>query len=195
MARSDELRCLNLVRDAFFERINSPKIVFDNSEKERLSVYLSSAAPNPNENDYPDFLCDGAILEHFVVTSSKQNRKGSRFHVEKQTKDRKIASCLESEKKAFLSSDFEKGKVAVHSHCEIYNGFAYDYFFHSFRNNIEKHLNSSRKRGLSGPQGNLSFGAARRKTSHRTKRDVWWVLFIKQRQKSPYVSKETCRRY
>ena len=145
MARSDELRCLHLVRDAYFERVNSPKIVFDNSEKGRLSVYLSSAVPNSNENDFPDFLCDGAILEHFVVASSKQNRKGSRFRIEKQTRDREFASCLESEQKAFLSSDFEKGKVVAYPHREIYDEFTYDYFFHSFRSNIEKHLNSLRK--------------------------------------------------
>lgn len=70
-----ELQCLNEVI-----RIFNSKDCFGMSEKEVDSFYelLSNTKVNQNGTTFPDFIIDKGFIEHFEVTSSLQNKKGSK---------------------------------------------------------------------------------------------------------------------
>lgn len=70
-----ELQCLNEVI-----RIFNSKDCFGMSEKEVDFFYelLSNTKVNQNGTTFPDFIIDKGFIEHFEVTSSLQNKKGSK---------------------------------------------------------------------------------------------------------------------
>lgn len=46
-------------------------------DMELIQNILDKAIPNPDSSIFPDFIFDGGFIEHFQITSSKTNRKGS----------------------------------------------------------------------------------------------------------------------
>lgn len=70
-----ELNCLKKVRESV-----SLDVCFGVSEEnyEDLKIWLESAVPNKKSSEFPDFLFEGGIIEHFSVTSSFEGRKGSK---------------------------------------------------------------------------------------------------------------------
>ena len=85
--QKDEINCLEFVIDAISKR-NKGRLVYNNIENDNyLLKMLKDVSPNPKESEFPDFLSNDAIVEHFSFTSSKDNRKGSSFKKEQSEND------------------------------------------------------------------------------------------------------------
>lgn len=75
MARGDkENFCFQFVKGHLHQ---SDKLGFSNKDLEIVDKIIESAISNPEPNEFPDFIFDGGFIEHFQVTSSIENRKGS----------------------------------------------------------------------------------------------------------------------
>lgn len=82
MVRSNELECLKYIINTCFGKANGT-IVFCNVDNDtEILKQLNEVKPNPNPSEFPDFLSGDEIVEHFSITSSKENRKGSNFKKE-----------------------------------------------------------------------------------------------------------------
>lgn len=46
-------------------------------DMELLQNVMINVTPNPESSKFPDYIFDGGFIEHFQITSSKTNRKGS----------------------------------------------------------------------------------------------------------------------
>ena len=66
----NEVECLKYVIDACSGKINS-EIAFDNVDNDaELLKHLNGVKPNPHPSEFPDFLSEEVIVEHFSITSS-----------------------------------------------------------------------------------------------------------------------------
>lgn len=91
---------------------------------------LDRLKPNPQSNDFPDFVMSNGYLEHFAVTSSKENKKGAE-HIAKKKKFDEASMKIQRE----LSSDRPFVKHSFH-----YPQHSHEYLFSSIRKNVGNHL-------------------------------------------------------
>ncbi|MBK0070946.1 hypothetical protein [Enterococcus sp. S53] len=91
---------------------------------------LKSAKPNEKNNDFPDFLTPNGFIEHFQITSSFENKKGSPHKISMMKQQREHDLRLENmnEDQNKISTD---NMYKNHSHIQLVN---------SFKKNFEKHL-------------------------------------------------------
>ena len=89
--RNREIQLFNIIRAAFINGKVYFSLGFSESEASQLREVVSNAIPNPNNNEYPDFLTETATIELFEITSSIVNRKGGAAQIrEKKQYDRKV---------------------------------------------------------------------------------------------------------
>lgn len=139
-----EHNCLNFVK-INLERKDS----FGVSEKQyiQLQKILNEAIPNSNSNEFPDFTYNNGFIEHFAVTSSLENKKGS--------KQKKESTIFESRSQRNFLSNLEKGEFDIrtsssymksmeeHSHTNIVNSIKKNWKKHM--QNYDKNNNSLNK--------------------------------------------------
>ncbi len=69
-----EQKCLDWVKE------NVKNIFYYGFSRENMELFehcLFAAAANPRNSEFPDFIFKDGIIEHFQITSSRLNRKGS----------------------------------------------------------------------------------------------------------------------
>lgn len=129
-----EHRCLNFVKNNL-ERKDS----FGVSDKQyiQLQKILNEAIPNSNSNEFPDFIFDNGFIEHFAVTSSLENKKGSKQKKEsnifKNRSQKNFLSNLEKNNSDIRISNSYMKPMEEHSHTYIVN---------SIKKNWKKHMQS-----------------------------------------------------
>lgn len=143
MARINETNCLETLKSALAGKTSIN--IYSNCDLEIISRYISLAKSNKNPNEFPDFTFDGGGIEHFEITSSLEDKKGSKFNIE-ENKNGKICEQRYLElKNEFQNSAHTPGIVTVNNDSEIYEEFSYDCFIHSLKRNIVKHVTSLKK--------------------------------------------------
>lgn len=113
-----------------------------------IPAFLNSirqATPNPNPNDFPDFLLPDGFIEHFEVTSSECIRHGdakqkmAEGQLNKQIQKDIQKRIDESNGDPILLERFDYD-------CKnLYPRHTYEYFVESFQKNFENHLISLSK--------------------------------------------------
>ncbi len=105
---------------------------------------LRIAKNNPNLSLFPDFVFDNGFIEHFQITSSRTNRKGSVHKKEEST----FISTVESETEKIMQEwnetpnfDEVRSKSWTHTNPE----HTHEFLVNSFENNWEHHLESCNK--------------------------------------------------
>ncbi len=142
--RENELQCLNKLKDSFADGIKQTLFEeFNNSNNLFINNCLSSAFHNDNDT-FPDFFFNGGIIEHFEVTPSRENRKGSQYKIDVLNEQKTNDEYFEQLDKEFVNSVFNSGKYYVKSRETEYDYFSYNLFLHSFKKNVFKHLHSLR---------------------------------------------------
>ena len=135
-----EQRCLDIVKEKFndecrFAMSYEDDLVIDNA--------LSSARPNPQSSSFPDFVFDGGFIEHFQVTSSYENRKGSTMERENSELVRdfykRTVEATENLPSDCMTIQSVSGPNMWHKQ------HSYENFCDSFISNFESHLASMRK--------------------------------------------------
>lgn len=110
-----EQRCLDIAKACFNQLDNiSPNI------QPAIDI-LMTVKENPNNNSFPDFVCDNGFIEHFEITSSKTTNNGS---------------TMKQEEAVFEKSDMTHIVYSPHSH---------DDFVISFKKIWNKHIRSFNK--------------------------------------------------
>ena len=141
MRGDTEQNCLNIIKNT--KDIENPKRYFGflREDVEEIVECIKKAQPNKNLNDFPDFKCNTGIIEHFKITSSKENRKGS-LHIKEETCFKKKVE-LEAEK---IKEQWNKDLNNVKNHSTHWTfkfpEHSYNYFCESFMNNWENHISS-----------------------------------------------------
>lgn len=114
------------------------------SDRAEFESILRTAKPNPDLSKFPDFVFDNGFIEHFQITSSQTNRKGSVHKKEESI----FISKVESETEKIMqewnetpSFDKVRSKSWVHTNPV----HTYDFLVDSFRSNWEHHLESCKK--------------------------------------------------
>lgn len=135
-----ELNCFNLVKEKmktnFFFAMSSV-------ERDLIKSFFLNAFPNPKPSCFPDFLFDDGFIEHFRVTSSTENRKGSVMQIEKAEIGR---DYCKREKEVL--TDLPKDSITVHTvGTPLYwhEQHEYDKFIASFKTKLEHHLENMEK--------------------------------------------------
>lgn len=135
MRGEKEQRCLDIVKakindDCCFAMSQEDDLILKNA--------LDNANPNPDSNAFPDFIYEEGFIEHFQVTSSYENRKGSTIEREngelKRDFNRKLMEATKD-----LPSDCITIQ-SVSSHDLWHSQHSYEYFVESFRSNFENHI-------------------------------------------------------
>lgn len=106
---------------------------------------FAEAVPNPKLSEFPDFIFDEGFIEHFQVTSSFENRKGSTMAREKSNIDRDFQDRANK-----ASENLPKNQITIHS-VETppywHKQHSYENFVDSFKGNFTHHTESLKKYG------------------------------------------------
>lgn len=132
-----EKNCFELVK----ANLNK-EIFFAMSYKDQCIVQkaFDEATANPNQSEFPDFIFDDGFIEHFQVTSSHENRKGSTMKIEKN----KINQDFQRRAKE-VADNLPEGDITIYS-VETptcwHKQHSYENFVESFEGNFEHHIKS-----------------------------------------------------
>lgn len=122
---------------------NKNKLVglnFEDAKQVYMALQNAKFNDNKHKTEFPDFILDNGFIEHFKVTSSKENSKGSAKQILEAEKNRMI----KPEKELFLE-EFEKTADSNPMQYKkwIYKDVKHSYenFVKSFKKQFEKHFN------------------------------------------------------
>lgn len=141
----DEINCLEYVVNVLGKKKNK-EIVFSNIENDSLLLKsLKEVKPNKNKTEFPDFISNDVIIEHFSITSSKENRKGSKFMVEQNINCKETQKYIEEWKKSCINEPFESNTICSKVIENTYDDLSYKNFINSLTKNLEHHIDSLNK--------------------------------------------------
>ena len=104
----------------------------------RLLLTADNTDLKTKQTNFPDFECDNGIIEHFRVTATNENKKGS--------KSCKVDNDINSEIEKEIKEDLETGVLEGRYEKEhVYSTQTFDFFVKSFKKNWEKHIESLNK--------------------------------------------------
>ncbi len=122
-------------------RFNKNAFGLSKSDRIEIAELFRKAKPNENESAFPDFIAENGFIEHFQVTSSKENRNGAQQKIE----EKKFLRQAEKNEKEFIDECDNSNQnctgmsVTTQFESPEHN---YIYFKKSLIQNFEKHLNS-----------------------------------------------------
>ena len=83
------------------------------SPSDPTCLYLSSAQPNPEASDFPDFVFDGGFIEHFQVTSAKETSKGDKHRIAESQFQKDSQKHFDKVKQEYLNSAPSPGTLTT----------------------------------------------------------------------------------
>lgn len=117
---------------------------FDNDDFVEILNAIRTAKENTNLSEFPDFLLEDGFIEHFQITASRENRKGSAEKIDVSIFKKKINNEVNefykycNETPSFIG----RSKEWVRTNLPEYS---YENLVFSFKSNFEKHLKSLEK--------------------------------------------------
>ncbi|OUQ35299.1 hypothetical protein [Faecalibacterium sp. An122] len=142
MRGEQESRCLDRVR----EHLYGDKIRFFCRDWRMVASILERAKPNLEASKFPDFVFRDGFIEHFQITASKENKKGS-CHKQKQAEFHREMDGIQDK----LRQELEqmplpmKNTISTTSYEMIPPEYSYKMFQSSFRENWGHHICSLKK--------------------------------------------------
>ena len=135
-----ERKCFNLVKQHL-----KPEDFFGTTvEDDRLiRKIIDTAWENSKSSEFPDFIFDEGLVEHFQVTSSRVTRKGSTRRTEDAEIDRDYKNRVQN-----VIEEIPKDAITirtVETPQQWYNANSYEYFRDSFEKSFEHHLDRLRE--------------------------------------------------
>ena len=142
-----EIDCLKEVKDNLF---NNKIFDIKTNGANVLDIYkyLNDAKTYNNDNSFPDFKFHGGLVEHFIVTSSKETRKGSSYKIHESNVKKEIDYALiEAEKQLFFNKHSSQC-VTTNKYVDIYSENSYEYFLSSFKKHVSEHYKKLEKNDI-----------------------------------------------
>jgi len=112
----------------------------DNQIKEFNNCILSMDR-SENENDFPDFINGDSFMELFLVSSSKETRKGSKYEIKHAEFERDFNRRIDDLAAVSKSGDI----VEVFSYNDVNHKFLLDSIKNNCKNHFDKHINDIKK--------------------------------------------------
>ena len=84
-------------------------------------------------------------MEHFSVTSSKENKKGSAFKKEESINDKKIQKIIKDWQDCCAKLLIKGNAIRTNVIENTYSDLSYEYFINSFNKNLLHHIESLKK--------------------------------------------------
>ena len=107
------------------------------NEKDYCKNILVNCRQNDDSSQFPDFIFDKGLIEHFHITSSKETRKGS-------VQLKKFSDAEKWFESHMLLNSIVDKKIGLHDSRYRYNVEpeynSHDFLIHSFEKNWEKHI-------------------------------------------------------
>lgn len=148
MAKENERKCLKTIIEAYCYKTSYARVNFDNADCRWLSHVLQNAKETGSDNTFPDFVSDGAIIEHFQITSAKEGRKGSLYMAEDSKNNAQWEKEFQKREDDFLNSSPKPGTLTCISNEHEYGDFSYENLLKSIKSNVDSHIKSLEKSGI-----------------------------------------------
>ena len=136
-----ELNCIKTIKN---ELLNNNGINNHNCNYEYIKKLINNARPNSKQNEFPDFYSGDSLIEHFTVTSSKDNKKGSDYSNYKNEFNKET-------NKYFQQEDLKEEApqtITTNSFKGIYEDSSYENFNYSLKKHFDSHIYSLTSRQL-----------------------------------------------
>lgn len=104
---------------------------------------FADAEPNPRASEFPDFIFAEGFIEHFQVTSSLENRKGSTMEREKNDINRDFRNRVKKSTEGLPNNQITIQSVDTPPFW--HKTHTYENFVNSFKTNFEHHIESLKK--------------------------------------------------
>lgn len=145
-----EKNCFDYLKSIVLSNNNICYVCSDEDDK-LIKQIFQTAIPNPESSKFPDFIFDFGLVEHFEVTSSHSNRKGSKMKIEQYS----LQKEAEDKEKKFIAemnenSCYEERFIITD---KWHSAHSYDNFCLSFKRAWQHHIES-----LSKYDGNKTIG-------------------------------------
>ncbi|MGB3161776.1 MAG: hypothetical protein WBA84_11080 [Carnobacterium sp.] len=127
-----EKKCIDIIKSKFSVK-NCFGLTTENYSI--MEKCLEEIVPNEKSNEFPDFVFPNGFVEHFMITSSKLDKKGAAHKIaisKFEQKNEELAKKLSDQKPTYRNS-FE------------YNGHSHSNLVNSFEINWNKHIGSLEK--------------------------------------------------
>lgn len=146
MRGQHEENCLEYVKTQFLQG----KFYGISAENVRsLEQYLLSCNPNPEKSQFPDFLFNNGFVEHFQITASRLNRKGSVYQQHYAAYRRDTDKSIESFQEKVSEQSF-CNQPQLKSYAFKQPPLKYEELMTSFEKIWEHHIESLKK--YAGPK-------------------------------------------
>ena len=130
----------------FYQQSDAVEKFFGLSETDAINIerMLRDAIPNPKTSEFPDFVSGSGLVEHFYVTSSMTNRKGS-FHKKEEAIFMERVKKEEEQFKNEMDENPSFGEVKSIHNTFSFPKHSHEYFVKSFINTWNNHIDSYEK--------------------------------------------------
>ncbi len=135
-----EQHCFGLVKEQLYTE-NFFAMSYEDDEVIRAA--FNEAKPNPSASEFPDFIFKDGFIEHFIVTSSSENRKGATMAREKSQIHREFQEKVNKSIENVPDNGITIQSVQTTTHW--HKTHSYENFAKSFRSNFENHVLSLNK--------------------------------------------------
>lgn len=128
-----------------------PRIEDEVEDYAQLYSLLTTAVntdKTTSETNFPDFKCENGIIEHFYVTASEENKKGSEDKIVESSENKKMEKRID---KDFQENNLKESYMSEYKQPLL----SYENFENSFKKNWKKHLDSLNK--YKGNKENVCF--------------------------------------
>lgn len=137
MRGEKEQKCLEIVKSDCRNNYSHRFFGLNYEEVEELNQILNETKANEENNEFPDFIFNNGFIEHFQITSSKENKKGS-VHI------KELNNFKDRVKKEKMKIQFENDQKSKHWVMK-YPEHSYEYLVNSFKKNWNSHFDSFQK--------------------------------------------------
>lgn len=134
MKGEKEQKCFEVVKNDFMKEYQTRFFGLNCEEIKNIKVLFDTAKINEKTSEFPDIILNDGFIEHFQITSSKENKKGA-VHIKELTdfKSRIRKEMTEIQ----VNRDFSE------KHCTMpYSEHSYENLVRSFKKNWNNHIES-----------------------------------------------------
>lgn len=137
MKGEKEQKCFEVVKNDFMKEYPTKFFGLNCEEIKNMKVLFDTAKINEKTSEFPDIILNDGFIEHFQITSSKENKNGA-VHIKELTK---FKSKIEKDMMAIqVNHDFSKKHWTMQ-----YPEHSYEYLVNSFKKNWNSHFDSFQK--------------------------------------------------
>ena len=114
----------------------------NNGDLDLLNKVFNKTKPNENETVFPDFVFKKGLVEHFIVTSSKENRHGSSYKKYENKIKKQQKAYFEQKDNEFFNCSHQTNTFTCSSVNNVFEDYSYDDFISSFKKHFDDHYSS-----------------------------------------------------